>query len=83
MMSSEEKRELRSTVWNNASLSRVKGMMEAFLEGKSNCTPKWIHGQITKAHNLDEARIVLAAFGDELMNINQQKFAELRNILAI
>jgi len=82
-MSTQEKEQLRSMVYNDASLSRVLGMIEAFLKGKQNCTMNWIYGQITKAHNLDEARIVINAFDTDLGAINPEKWSQLRNRLGI
>ncbi len=83
MLSLEEKQKLRSVVWNNASLSRVLGMTEAYLQGKQNCTTNWIIGQITKAHNLEEARLVFTAFDSELTTLNSAKFSQLRNFLGV
>lgn len=58
-------------------------MTEAYLQGKQNCTTNWIMGQITKAHNLEEARLVFAAFDDELTALNPVKFSQLKNFLGI
>lgn len=83
MLSSEEKQKLRSAVWNNASLSRILGMTEAYLQVKQNCTTNWIVGQITKAHDLEEAKLVFTAFDSELAALNSAKFNQLRNLLGI
>lgn len=39
---------------------RVDGMIEAYLMEKPNCSMNWIHGQIIKAHNIEEARDVIS-----------------------
>ena len=83
MTSLEEKEKLRSLVYRDASLKRVFGMIKAFLIGKKGCTMNWIYGQITKAHNLDEARIVFSAFEDELVAINREKLNQLQSRLSI
>lgn len=83
MISKEDSDKLCVTIYSNASLKRVLGMIFAYLEGKKNCTLNWITGQITKAHSLEEAEVVLAAFHDEFTKTNVEKFQMLKTKLSL
>ena len=61
-------------MYSDASLERVKGMIEAYLLGKRQCNLNWIYGQITKAHSVDEASIIIARYKTAFERTNNEAF---------
>ena len=59
------------------SVRHLKGVIEAYLKGKPNCSLNWICGQITKGHSIHRAKLVIGEHGASFKRINEERFYKM------
>ena len=70
----------RGVVYTDPNLNRILGIFHAYIR-KNNVSLNWVYGQITKAHNLIDAKKVFDAFENELASINFKRTGEVKRKL--
>lgn len=80
-MSIQEQEKFVTAVYTDVALSRVLGIIEAYVKGKK-VTLNWVYNQIVKGHDLSDAKRILEAFEDHLISINFQRFIEVKERLS-
>lgn len=80
MMSIQEQEKFVTAVYTDAALSRVLGIIEAYVKGKK-VTLNWVYNQLVRGHDLSDAKRILEAFEDHLISINSQRFIEVKERL--
>ena len=76
-----ELKTFRSNVYSDAGLSRILGIIEAYVQGKK-VTLNWVSGQILKGHDVSDAQKILESFEDHLVSINSQRYLEVKEKLS-
>ncbi len=73
-------KEFRGIIYIDPNLNRILGIFHAYIR-KNNVSLNWVWGQITKAHNLIDAKKVFDAFENELASINFERTEEVKRKL--
>jgi len=80
-MTIQEKEQYTTKVYTEAVLSRILGIIEAYVKGKK-VTLNWVYNQIVKGHDLSDAKIIMETFEDHQTSINHQRFIEVKERLS-
>ncbi|MCV0366333.1 MAG: hypothetical protein K5798_03580 [Nitrosopumilus sp.] len=71
---------LRHNVYTDAGLSRVLGIIEAYIKGKK-VTLNWVYNQIVKGHDISDAKRIIEIFEEHLTSIDSQRYIEVKEKL--